>query len=93
MSGTPAIFRAFFTTKPAGHGTGLGLSMANGLTGQLGGTLEIDSEVGKGTTVTLWLQVEPAPAGTADEEDPRAQRLRGVLRGFERKVAAPGSAL
>ncbi|ETI63912.1 histidine kinase [Sphingobium sp. C100] len=76
-----AATEPFFTTKPAGHGTGLGLSMAHGLTGQLGGTLEIDSEVGKGTTVTLWLQVEPAPAGTADVADEQSQggRQRGKI--------------
>ncbi len=52
----------FFTTKPAGHGTGLGLSMAHGLCGQLGGTLDIISEVGRGTQVELWLPVEKARA-------------------------------
>jgi signal transduction histidine kinase len=45
----------FFSTKPLGKGTGLGLSMTHGLAVQLGGLLELDSEVGKGTTATLWL--------------------------------------
>jgi signal transduction histidine kinase len=53
-----AAIEPFFTTKPAGHGTGLGLSMAHGLVGQLGGTLEIDSAPGMGTQVQLWLPVE-----------------------------------
>jgi DNA-binding response OmpR family regulator/signal transduction histidine kinase len=45
----------FFTTKPQGKGTGLGLSMAKGFAEQSGGAFEIDSTLGQGTTVTLWL--------------------------------------
>jgi signal transduction histidine kinase/ActR/RegA family two-component response regulator len=48
----------FFTTKSAGQGTGLGLSMAKGFVNQSGGKLDIASEIGQGTTVTLWF---PAP--------------------------------
>jgi PAS domain S-box-containing protein len=47
----------FFSTKPLGKGTGLGLSMVHGLAVQLGGLLELSSEVGKGTTATLWLPI------------------------------------
>src|SRR5207253_348241 len=47
----------FFSTKPLGKGTGLGLSMVHGLTVQLGGTLELSSVVGRGTTATLVLPV------------------------------------
>ena len=45
----------FFTTKPAGAGTGLGLPMAIGFAEQSGGRLTIESAVGVGTTVVLWL--------------------------------------
>jgi PAS domain S-box-containing protein len=45
----------FFSTKPVGKGTGLGLSMVHGLAVQLGGTLELSSTVGCGTTATLVL--------------------------------------
>ena len=47
----------FFSTKSAGNGTGLGLSMVHGLANQLGGTLDIASAPGEGTSVTLWLPV------------------------------------
>ncbi|WP_176593883.1 ATP-binding protein [Sphingobium sp. EM0848] len=53
-----AATEPFFTTKSSGHGTGLGLSMVHGLAGQLGGTLEIDSAIGAGTRIRLWLPVE-----------------------------------
>ena len=46
---------AFFTTKPRGAGTGLGLSMARGFAQRSGGALELTSQAGMGTTVTLWL--------------------------------------
>jgi signal transduction histidine kinase len=47
----------FFTTKPEGRGTGLGLAMARGFAEQSGGALAIQSAPGRGTTVTLWLPV------------------------------------
>ncbi len=47
----------FFTTKPVGQGTGLGLAMARGFAEQSGGGLHIEAEPGRGTTVKLWLPV------------------------------------
>ncbi|RUM03890.1 response regulator [Rhizobium chutanense] len=47
----------FFTTKGVGKGTGLGLSMVHGLAAQSGGSIQISSTRGKGTTVSLWLPV------------------------------------
>jgi PAS domain S-box-containing protein len=61
----------FFTTKPVGAGTGLGLSMAKGFAGQSGGELAIESSPGKGTTVTLWLpEADSAsrPGAAAEQE-------------------------
>ena len=57
----------FFTTKPTGVGTGLGLSQVYGVVRESGGTLAIDSEPGRGTTVRLLLQVGTPPAARSDE--------------------------
>jgi PAS domain S-box-containing protein len=62
------IFDPFFTTKPVGKGTGLGLSQVHGFAHQAGGTVKVQSELGKGTEITILLPRE-ANASQADEID------------------------
>ena len=72
----------FFSTKGAGRGTGLGLSMVDGLVAQSGGAMRITSQLGAGTTVELWLPVSeaeqaerPRPAAPTLVENSRCCRV------------------
>ncbi|MEP6972476.1 MAG: PAS domain-containing protein [Betaproteobacteria bacterium] len=64
-------FEPFYTTKPIGQGTGLGLSMVYGFVKQAGGHARIYSEVGRGTTITLYLPRDVSQ-GDAEPMSPRA---------------------
>lgn len=57
----PKIFNLYFTTKP--DGTGMGLSMANQIVTEHGGRIDVESEIGKGTTFTIVLPLEERMQG------------------------------
>ncbi len=57
-----SIFNPFFTTKPTGKGTGLGLAVSRGIIERHGGDIEVDSKLGEGATFIIHLPIVPIPA-------------------------------
>jgi len=72
----------FFTTKPIGKGTGLGLAMVRGFAEQSGGAFALSSHVGKGTTVSLWFPTQQAsePSETTRDDANPAIAVRADAR-------------
>ena len=83
-------FEPFFTTKEPGQGSGLGLSMVYGFAKQSGGHVVIDSEVGCGTTVTLYLP--PATGETTAAAESSAAPAEPLPRGRETILAVEDDA-
>ena len=81
----PRVFDAFFTTKAIGVGTGLGLSISHKIVTSFGGTIDVKSEVGVGTTFLVVLPAAPAetPVKTAEDRPSRSSmrppRRKSVL--------------
>ena len=89
------VFDPFFTTKPPGKGTGLGLSQVHGFSHQSGGTVTIDSALGRGTVVTLYLpcSAEARANAQAEEAKPHTGGGKALLVEDNADVAAVGQAM
>ena len=91
----PRIFDPFFTTKPVGKGTGLGLSQVYGFAHQAGGTVKVESGLGKGTRITMYLP-SVRSAGEAERHeraDDIAERSTVLLVEDNPEVASASTGL
>lgn len=71
------VFEPFFTTKRAGSGTGLGMAMVYGFVKQSGGAIHIDTRIGTGTTVSMWLPAGDLTGDFGPAADVSAELVRG----------------
>lgn len=67
------VFEPFYTTKPIGQGTGMGMAMVHGFADQSGAKIEVESEVGRGTLIRFWFPTDDEH--TAEREDHSSARI------------------
>jgi CheY-like chemotaxis protein len=85
------MFDPFFTTKGVGQGTGLGLSLVHGIVADLGGTIDVRTTVGQGTTFTTWLPIAgeaSAPSAKVDDALPRGHGQTVLMVDDEKPLVA-----
>ena len=86
-------FEPFYTTKDAGKGSGLGLSMVYGFVRQSGGQLEVDSRLGYGTRIDLYLPAAESADVAGEKPDARADHGRETVLVVEDEPEVRGVAI
>lgn len=79
------LFSPFFTTKPVGQGTGLGLAVSYAIIDKMGGTIAVESLEGLGTTFSIYLPI--TAVGSIPEETPKSTMKTSATAS---KASAPG---
>jgi len=85
------IFLPFFTTKTAGEGTGLGLSILLGIVRDMGGNVQVDSELGRGTTFRIYFPIHADEPFSAARPEGTVQKGQGRILLVDDEVTILGA--
>jgi signal transduction histidine kinase len=86
------LFQPFFTTRPEGEGTGMGLAVVHGIVTSHGGRIRVESQPGQGSTFTVRLPRVPPMKFIAEQHEPEQQPGASGIHVFKRPRVAPGTA-